>query len=133
VSAVNLLPWPIHEGVEYLAGVFFVIASFFFRGGDNAVVFPLFVAVGVVVLMVAVLSRGPAGIAQVLPTQVHGALDYVLAFFLLIAPFIFGFQSETAPLYVSMGVGLAHLVISLISSFPSEARPADQPQTRPQA
>jgi hypothetical protein len=124
VSPVRLLPWPIHAAIEYLAGLFFILAPFLFGFRDESA-FPLFVGIGVVILAVAVLSRGPGGIAPVLPTQVHAALDYLLAFFLILAPFIFGFSDVDEALYISIFLGVAHLVITLITRFPLASEPME--------
>jgi hypothetical protein len=117
VSPVRLLPWVVHEAIEYVAGVFFLLAPFIFDLQDGPA-FPVFVGVGVVILVVALLSKGPAGVLDVLPTAAHAALDYVLGFFLVLAPFIFGFSPQRPALTISMLLGVAHLVITLVTRFP---------------
>ncbi len=128
VSPVRVLPWIVHEAIEYLAGMFFVLAPFVF-GFPEGSALPVFVGVGVVILAVAILSKGPAAVLNVLPYPVHAALDYVLGFFLLLAPFVFGFSSISSALTISVLLGLAHLMITLVTSFPTEqpvpAAPAD--------
>lgn len=123
VSPVRLLPWALHEAIEYLAGVFFVLAPFLFQFQDERA-FPVFVGVGVVILAIAIISKGTLGVVDVLPTPVHALLDYLLAFFLLLAPFIFAFENQTA-LTLSIFLGLAHLVVTLITRFPSVDPAAD--------
>lgn len=117
MSVVRLLPWIVHQAIEYLAGVFFVLAPFLFGFADDPAL-GVFVGIGFVVLAVAVLTAGPIGIVKVLPTKVHATLDYVLAFFLLIAPFVLGFTDVEAALYISILLGVAHLVITLTTRFP---------------
>jgi len=117
VSPVRLLPWVVHEAIEYVAGVFFVLAPFIF-GFQDGPAFPVFVGVGVVILAVAILSEGPAGVLDVLPTPAHAALDYLLGFFLLLAPFIFRFSTARPALTISILLGVAHLVITLVTRFP---------------
>lgn len=118
MSPIRLLPWVVHEAIEYVAGVFFVLAPFVF-GFQAGPAFPVFVGVGVVILAVAVLSKGPAGVLRILPPMAHAALDYLLAFFLLLAPFIFGFSAEMPALTISILLGVAHLVITLVTRFPT--------------
>jgi hypothetical protein len=115
MSPVRLLPFVVHEAIEYVAGVFVILAPFIF-GFQDEPAFPVFVGVGVVILAVAILTRGPAGVVDVLPTAVHALVDYVLAFFLVLAPFVFSFGNQTA-LTISILLGVAHLVITLVTRF----------------
>lgn len=117
MSAVNLLPWSLHEAIEYLAGVFLILAPFIF-GLRDSVAFPLFIGVGVVILLVALLTPGKAELSAVLPVRVHGTLDYLLGVFLIAAPFVFGFSENDPALFISVFLGVAHIVVTLITSFP---------------
>jgi hypothetical protein len=117
VSPVRLLPWVAHEAIEYIVGVFFVLAPFIF-GFQREPAFPVFVGVGVLILAVALLSKGPGGVLRILPSTVHAALDYMLGFFLVLAPFIFSFSASTAAPTISILLGVAHLVITLVTRFP---------------
>lgn len=118
-SALRLLPWPVHEGIEYVAGIFLIVAPFLlFEVGEPA--FLIFIATGIVILAVAILSRGPAGVAKVLPTKVHAALDYLLAFALLVVPLLV-LREETLALTILVLLGLTHFVVSLLTAFPIDA------------
>jgi hypothetical protein len=122
VSPVRLLPWVLHEAIEYVAGIFFVLAPFLFEFQQTSA-FPVFIGVGVLILAVALLSKGPAGVLDLLPPAVHAGLDYLLAFFLLLAPLIFRFNNQPA-VTISIFLGVAHLIITLITRFPDpEAHP----------
>jgi hypothetical protein len=117
MSAVRLLPWPVHEALEYLAGIFLVLAPFLFSFRDSAA-FPVLIAIGVVLLAMAVLSGGRLGVVAVLPGSFHAALDYVAGFFLILAPFVFSFLDIDAALFSSLFGGLALLVVSLLTAYP---------------
>lgn len=117
MSPVRLLPWVAHEAVEYVAGVFFVVAPFIF-GFQADPASSVFVGVGVVILAVAILSKGPAGVLGVIPPTVHATLDYVLGFFLLLAPSVFRFSAATPARTISILLGVAHLVVTLVTRFP---------------
>ena len=58
------------------------------------------------------------GVVGVLPAKAHAALDYLLGFFLVLAPFLFGFADVEPALYASVLLGVAHLVLTLITRFP---------------
>lgn len=132
MSAVRLLPWSVHEAIDYVAGIFLIVAPFLF-GFRDEVAFPLFVAVGVLVLANVLLTSGPLGVTRVVPVALHAGVDYVLAFFLIVAPFMFGFADSDAPLLVSMFLGLALLVLALVTAFPPRqaAGPASPSSTQP--
>lgn len=119
-SAVPILPWVVHEGIEYLAGLFLIAAPFLFGFDDEPLQLALSIIAGIVILAVAVLSRGPAAVANVLPTRFHATLDYVIAFFFLIAGLLFLLAEATPVAYVFLALGAAHLVISLITDFPTD-------------
>lgn len=118
MSFARLLPWPVHGTLEYLAGIFVILAPFVF-GFREETAFPVFIGIGVVIVVLALLSSEPTGVADLLPPTVHSGIDYLLAVFLLIAPFLFAF--ETVPETISILLGVAHLVISLLTRYPTQA------------
>jgi hypothetical protein len=136
VSAARLIPWILHELIEYIAGVFLILAPFLFFGegqgvgeGLDTAAFPLFIAVGVVLVALQLLSHGKASVAELLPMRVHATLDYLVAIFLILSPFLFGLTAESEPqaaLLVPILLGVAHLVITLLTRFPLE-QPAAEP------
>lgn len=117
MSAVRLLPWVVHEGLEYAVGVLLVLAPFLF-GFDETRQTVLSVAIGVFVLLVAVISQGRLGVTQSLPPVVHATLDYVLAGFLVLSPFLLGFREDTTALTFFVLLGVAHLAVTLLTAFP---------------
>lgn len=117
MSAVRLLPWVVHEGIEYVAGVLLVLAPFVF-GFDETRPTVLSVAIGVLVVLVGVISRGRLGITQSLPPVVHATLDYVLAGFLVLSPFLLGFTENTTALTFFVLLGVTHLAVTLLTAFP---------------
>lgn len=119
-SAVRILPWVVHEAIEYLAGLFLIAAPFLFAFDDEPLQLALSIAVGIAILAVAILSRGPIAVANVLPTRFHATLDYVLAFFFLVAGLLFLLAEAGAVAYVFLALGVAHLVVSLLTAYPAE-------------
>ncbi|MGI8575631.1 MAG: SPW repeat domain-containing protein [Egibacteraceae bacterium] len=125
MSAVRLLPWFLHEAIEYLVGIFLILAPFVFEFAGS-VAFPLFIASGLYVLLLAALSRGPLSVADVLPHAAHAGGDYLLGAFLVLAPFLFGYSNQDPQLTISIFLGLAHVVITLLTAFPrSDDKTAD--------
>ena len=147
MSALRLLPWPAHQAIAYLTGIFLVLAPFVFGLLDTSALSVLLGA-GVVLLATAVLSRGPLGIVDVLPYRAQAAIEYVLSFFLMVAPFLpasrpdapasatHAFDSE---MLTSVLVGLGLLIVFLVTRYPADTprsarrRQADPPSDAPPA
>lgn len=124
MSAARLVPWMVHELLEYGAGVFLILAPFFLLGDLDTAAFPLFVGVGVVLVVLQLITRGLASIAELLPVRAHATLDYLVAIFLIVAPWLFGFvdpEEPEAALFTSVFLGVALLVLSLVTAYPRPA------------
>jgi len=106
----------VHGLIEYVAGVVFIGAPFVLVFEDSAAT-AASVVLGVVVLVVAAASAGPTSIVDQIPLAVHVVLDYILAVFLIAAPFLFGFADETTPLAFFIVLGVAHLLITIGTRF----------------
>ena len=120
MSLVRLVPWVVHSAVEYVAAVLLVLAPFLF-GFDSETAQWTSIALGVVVLLVAVISRSPLGVTKSLPVSAHATLDYVLAVVLVLAPFLLGFADDTPAVTFFVLLGLAHAALSLLTRFPQRS------------
>lgn len=118
MSFARLLPWPVHGTLEYLAGIFVILAPFMF-GFREDIAFPVFIGVGVAIVVLGLLSSQPTGVTELLPPTVHSGIDYILAVFLIIAPLVLNF--DTAPETIFILLGVAHLVVSLLTRYPAQA------------
>lgn len=129
MSAARLIPWVLHELLEYAAGVFLILVPFLFFSSDlDTVALPVFVAAGVVLVALQLLTPGKASIAELLPLRVHATLDYLVAILLILSPFVFGLNADDEPqaaLFVPILLGVAHLVVTLLTRFPVDAASAD--------
>lgn len=112
------IPLVAHGAVEYLAGLLLIAAPFLF-GYDSGNAVGASIAVGVLVLVLAALTRGPTGLVSQIPAGVHVTLDVILAVFLVAAPFVLGFSTETAPRNFFMVLGVAHLLLTIGTRFPA--------------
>ncbi len=121
MNVVRLIPWLVHEAVEYAAGVLLLIAPFVF-GFDSDRAQWTSIALGVLVLLIAVISRGRLGITQVLAPSAHATLDYVLAAVLVLSPFVLGFADDTPAVTFFVLLGVAHVALTLLTRFPQRER-----------
>lgn len=54
---------------------------------------------------------------QIIPTAVHGAIDYVVGLLLLAAPYLLGFADGGAAQYVPQAIGAMTILMSLITRY----------------
>jgi len=110
------IPIFLHGVIEYVAGVLFIVAPLLLDY-DSGTATGLSVAVGIVILVVAATSAFPTGLIPRIGVSVHVTLDFVLAAFLIVSPFVFSFSDETEPTAFFVGLGIAHLLITIGTRF----------------
>lgn len=120
MSLVRLIPWIVHSAIEYVAALLLIAAPFLFDFERETAKWTS-IALGVVVLLVAVITCGPLGIAKTLAASAHATLDYVLAVVLVLSPFVLGFAGDKAAVTMFVLLGVAHAAISLLTRFPEKA------------
>jgi hypothetical protein len=120
MSLARLVPWVVHTAIEYVAALLLIAAPFLF-GFERDTATWTSIALGVVVLLVAVLTRGPFGVTKSLAASAHATLDYVLAVVLVLVPFVLGFAGDTAAVTFFVLLGVAHAALSLLTRFPEKA------------
>jgi hypothetical protein len=106
----------VHGVVEYAAAVLFIAAPFLF-GFDAEAATAASIVLGVIVLIVTASTDMPTGLAHTIPVTIHAVLDFVMAGFLIAAPFLFGFQDEGAPTAFFIILGIAHLLMTIATRF----------------
>jgi hypothetical protein len=52
-----------------------------------------------------------------IPTRIHGVIDYVVGALLIVAPYLFGFADGSAAQWVPQLLGVAALVYSLLTDY----------------
>ncbi len=114
------VPRFVHGVVEYVAAIAFIGFPFLLSYASGGAV-AVSIVVGLVVLVVAASTEGPTSLIDQIPISVHVVLDYLLAVFLIAAPFLFSFDEETAPLIVFLALGVVHLLLTIATRFLPEA------------
>ena len=125
------IPAFVHGVVEYLAAILFIAAPFIFDFTEDAPT-AVSLAVGVLLLVIAASTHWRTGLIDTIGVHAHAMLDYVLAIFLIAAPFIFGFDDDTmvfkrytaetkAAFFIVLGV--VHLMMTIATRFVPEERP----------
>ncbi|GAB1584110.1 MULTISPECIES: SPW repeat protein [Phyllobacteriaceae] len=54
---------------------------------------------------------------QIIPTRLHGILDYLTAALLILAPWLFGFADGSAAQWVPVAMGAGIILYSLLTSY----------------
>ena len=54
---------------------------------------------------------------RIIPTRVHGMLDYASGLLLILAPYIFDFADGTAAQYIPQALGAGILLMSLVTDY----------------
>lgn len=54
---------------------------------------------------------------RVIPTKIHGLLDYVVAVILILAPWLFGYAGPNSATYVPVALGFTTLGYSIVTNY----------------
>jgi SPW repeat len=103
----------LHVLIEYGVAVLMIVAPFLFSFDATAAELAS-VLVGAGVLVLAVLTDAPTGIARSLPVASHVVIDYVLGLFFIVAPFVLGFSGDddaATAFFIILGIGYVLLAV----------------------
>ena len=113
----NSIPFSIHVLLEYGIGVLTILSPFLFSFDDDAAQF-VAVLIGAGVLVLAVVTDAPTGLARSLPVASHVVLDYVLGLVFLVTPFVFGFAGDdTAATAYFIVLGIGYVVFAVLTRY----------------
>jgi hypothetical protein len=107
-----------HVLIEYGVAVLTILAPFLFSF-DSTTAKLVSVLVGVGILVLAVVTDAPTGIARTLPVASHVVLDYVLALFVIVAPFVFGFSDDDAATAYFIVLGVGYVLLAVLTRYRS--------------
>ena len=110
------IPQFLHGIIEYVAAIAFFAMPFLLDFRSDAATY-LSVATGVLVLVVAATSAGPTSLVKEIPVAAHVIIDYVVALGLIAAPFAFDFTDDRRATAWFIGIGAAHLLITIGTRF----------------
>ena len=110
------IPRAVHGAIEYVAAIAFIVVPLLLDYDSEAAV-ATSIIVGIVILIAAASTEGPTSLVNQIPIAAHVVLDYLLAVFLIAAPFLFGFADESAPLIFFIALGIAHLLLTIATRF----------------
>lgn len=113
----NSIPLSVHVLLEYGIGVLTILSPFLLSFDDEAAQI-VAVLIGAGILVLAVVSDAPTGLARTLPNASHVVIDYVLGLLLLVAPFVFGFAGDdTAATAYFIFLGIVYVVLAVVTRY----------------
>ena len=112
------VPLSLHVLIEYGVGVLTIVAPFLFSFDATAAELALGPGRRRHPRPRRSLTDAPTGIARSLPVASHVVLDYVLALFLIVAPFVFGFSDDDdAATAFFIVLGLGYLLLAVLTRY----------------
>jgi len=107
---MKLLSTYVHGIFDYVVGIVLLVAPNLFGFADvggPAVFIPRLV--GVLMLLQSAFTRYELGLVKVLAMRTHLTFDYILAVFLAVSPWLFGFAHQ------SSHVWMPHVIVGIIA------------------
>lgn len=94
-----------HGYMDYLMGIFLIVAPWIFRLDPNAPEGIILIVLGVAAIVYSLITRYELGMAKVISMKTHLTLDVLSGILLAASPWIFGFADR---------VYLPHLILGII-------------------
>jgi hypothetical protein len=113
----NSIPFGMHVLIEYGIGILTILSPFIFSFDDSSAKV-VAVRLGAAILVLAVVTDAPTGLARTLPVASHVVLDYVLGLVFLVTPFVFGFSGDdTAATAYFIVLGVGYIVFAVLTRY----------------
>jgi hypothetical protein len=119
----GLLPLTLHAAIEPVAAAILIASSWIFGFSDNSRAQTATIVLGAIMLASGAMTNWRPSLVKLLPLAVHFILDVVLAFTLVVAPFVWGFRTDGAALRFTVIFGVVELLTALITRWEGEDQP----------
>jgi hypothetical protein len=113
------IPVFVHGSLEYVVGLF-LIAAPFLLSFDAGLATAASMVLGIALLVLAAITRGPTSLVDQVPRAIHVAADVVIVGCLLVAPFVLDFRDEATPRNIFIFLGVVHLLVTIGTRFVPE-------------
>lgn len=104
-----------HNIIDYILGVFLVIAPYLFGFAQAGTAANVFMVVGTTLIVYSLLTNYYYSLARVIPLGLHMTLDALTGLFLILAPALFGYRELLTngqyALHIFAGIGVTSLVL----------------------
>ncbi|WP_438020600.1 hypothetical protein WMF18_16645 [Sorangium sp. So ce315] len=114
---MKILSPRVHGYIDYAVAALFLLAPSLF--GFSGLPETLCYILGAVHVGMTLLTAYPLGAAKIIPFPVHGALEAVVAVFLVAAPWLFSFDEAAAARNFFIVSGVAVVLVWLVTDYRS--------------
>ena len=101
---MRFIPTRFHGVLDYIAGIFLIVAPWIFDFSDAGTATWLMVIVGTAVLLQTAFTDFEVGLFRVIPMRLHLLNDFILGTGLAVSPWLFNFADR---------VYLPHLILGI--------------------
>lgn len=117
MESIRFLPTKIHGALDYLVGIALILAPNIFQfGGVGGAAVWVPRVLGVVLIVYSLVTRYEWGVIKVVGMPYHLMIDLGASIFLAASPFIFGFVSQSANVWLPhLVVGITVILVVLVS------------------
>ncbi len=117
------IPPFVHGILDYVFAGLLIAAPFVLSFDDTAAT-ALSIALGLCAFILGAFTAWATGIVKSIPVVVHAMLDYVLSIFLVVSPFVLGFNDDDTASACFVVLGILGLVLTIATRYlPSSRTP----------
>ncbi len=113
----RFIPTKVHGALDYIVAVALILAPMIFGFSDvggAAVIVPVVLGIGLI--LYSLFTKYEWGLIKVLGMPYHLIVDVIASVFLILSPFIFGFNMEAMNAWVPhIVVGIAVILVVIFS------------------
>ena len=121
------VPPLVHGVLDYVIAAILIAAPFVLSFDEDAAI-ALAIVAGLAVLLLGAFTAWTTGIVKSIPPVAHAMLDYLLGIFLVIAPFLLGFNDDDTASAFFVILGIAGLLLTVATRFTPEAGEPRRPR-----
>jgi hypothetical protein len=114
---MKTIPTYVHGILDYVVGIILLIAPNLF-GFSRLGGAPVDVArtIGLIFIVMALFTNYELGLFKVLPMRTHLVIDYIASIFLVLSPWLLGFNHQSNNVWLPhVVVGVIYFVITLMT------------------
>jgi hypothetical protein len=101
---MKIISRKMHGALDYGSAILLIAAPWLFGFSDVEPAKSISIGAGILILLMSLMTNYETGMVKVIPMQIHLYADIMLGIFLVISPWVFGFNAETSVFHVIMGL-----------------------------
>lgn len=119
----KIIPPMFHACIDYSVVLILFAGPSIFISSAGVTAKCVSLLVGILMALVNVFTLYEGGIIRLVSMKLHLLIDKVVGVFLIIAPWLFGFNTQTFLLHVITGAILLSVAVCTVGDIPSEFSP----------